>query len=251
MTLAQLLESLKITLSQHEKANHTQLNNHETPSGSSFSASYFTNTTPPGKSSSRLTLIFEKISKISRRIYKSPIFVPMLITVAIVAVIAYFINSSLISPNSSSLESNTNAGDISKPSSSQTLNRQFSFPLKDGDGVEISRFKYEIQNIEKRKEIIIKGQKATAVQDRTFLIVNLKITNDYNKSIQINAKDFVRLIIGKSKEKLAPDIHNDPVEIQAISTKYTRIGFPVNETDSDLSLQIGEITGDKKIVKLN
>lgn len=141
--------------------------------------------------------------------------------------------------------------EIQKAKVTQLLNREFLFPLKDAKGKEISKLKYSIQSAEQRDEIIVKGQKATAIKGRTFLILNLKITNDYNRSIQINARDYLRLIVNNSSEKLAPDIHNDPVEIQAISTKFTRLGFPVNDTDKNLTLQVGEIDGKKELINLN
>lgn len=153
--------------------------------------------------------------------------------------------------NTSTLGAEDQRVNVQKPKSTQELNRQFSFPLKGADGNEVSQIKYEIQNVELRNEIIVKGQKATAVQGRTFLILNLKITNNYDKSIQINARDYVRLVVNNAPDKLAPDIHNDPVEIQAISTKYTRLGFPINDTDKNLVLQIGEISGPKESITLN
>jgi hypothetical protein len=55
---------------------------------------------------------------------------------------------------------------------------------------------------------------------------------------------------GNTSELLAPDIHNDPVEVQAISTKPTRVGFPINDTDKKLTLFIGEINGQKDKVEL-
>jgi hypothetical protein len=140
---------------------------------------------------------------------------------------------------------------VEKPKAEQKLNKVYNFPLKDQTGKEVSKFSYEIQNAELRDSILVKGQKATAVKGRTFLIINLKITNNFNKDIQLNVKDFVRLTTGNSTEKLAPDIHNDPVDVQAISTKYTRVGFPINDTDKNLSLQVGEITGSKEVIKLS
>lgn len=132
------------------------------------------------------------------------------------------------------------------------INKEFEFPLRNDNGEEVSTIKYRILNVELRDEIVVKGQKATAVKGRTFLIMNLKISNEYNQAIQMNTRDYVRLTLNNNEEeRLAPDIHNDPVEIQAISTKFTRIGFPINDTDKNLKLHVGEITGEKKVIDLN
>ena len=70
--------------------------------------------------------------------------------------------------------------------------------------------------------------------------------------IKINTKDFIRLSVNNNQnEWLAPDLHNDPVEVQAISTKNTRLGFPVNESDKNLVLQVGEIEGYKQQISLS
>lgn len=132
------------------------------------------------------------------------------------------------------------------------INQAFSFPLKNEKGEVVSSIKYAIENVELRNQIIVKGKKATAVKGRTFLIINLKIVNDFEKAIEINTKDYVRLSAnGNETELLAPDIHNDPATIQAISTKYSRIGFPINDTDTNLKLKVGEINGEKKTLDIN
>lgn len=134
----------------------------------------------------------------------------------------------------------------------QTLNKEFSFPIKDANNKELSKIKYLIQSASLQDEILVKGQRARAIQGRTFLILDLKITNTYNQGIQINSRDYVRLSVnGNSEELVAADIHNDPVEVQAISTKQTRIGFPINETDKNLELKVGEIKGKKESVKIS
>lgn len=131
------------------------------------------------------------------------------------------------------------------------INRSFSFPVTDGKDNQIGSLEYQIQNAELRDEILVSGSKAFAPQGRDFLVLNLKITNDFNQSIKINSRDYVRLMKnGNTAEKLAPEIHNDPVEVQAISTKLTRVGFSINETDTNLILQIGEIDGDKQEVPI-
>lgn len=107
---------------------------------------------------------------------------------------------------------------------------------------------YKIESVEKRKQIIVKGQMQTALNNRYFLILNLKLTNSYEKGLEINTRDYVRLKLNDSAEQLAPEIHNDPVEVQAISTKYTRVGFALDEGVNQFSLYLGEIKGEKQTI---
>jgi hypothetical protein len=127
------------------------------------------------------------------------------------------------------------------------LDKPFSFPLTNESGKEIGNFSYEIQQAELRNEIIVKGQRAYAADGRVFLIINLQLKNGLKQGLQINSRDYVRLSVNGNKEELlAPEIHNDPVEVQAISTKFTRVGFAVNDKDQDFVLIVGEIDGDKQ-----
>ena len=133
-----------------------------------------------------------------------------------------------------------------------TINREFEFPLKNSKGNEVSKIKYTVESVELRKEILLKGKKASAVSGRIFFIANIKIANSFDKTIEINSKDYLRLVVGNNEgELLAADIHNDPVRVQAISTKYTRLGFPVNDSDKDFKLRIGEIGGEKIDIGVN
>lgn len=144
-----------------------------------------------------------------------------------------------------------NRPDAGKPTATLTLNKELAFPLKNEKGDSVGQFKYIVENAELRKEIIVKGQRATSVKGRIFLVINLKINNDTNNKLALNTRDYIRLMVNDNdKELLAPDVHNDPVEIQAISTKYTRVAFPINETDNNLKLRLGEISGDKQTVDL-
>jgi len=152
----------------------------------------------------------------------------------------------------SSVKGVATKADIAPPLKTIDLNKDFSFSLKDEKGDEIGKIKYIIENAELRDQIVVQGKKATAVRGRAFLVLNLKIVNDNNKTIGIQTRDYLRMSVnGDEAELLAPDIHNDPVVVQAISTKYTRIGFPINDTDKDLKLKVGEIKGDKQTVDLS
>lgn len=131
------------------------------------------------------------------------------------------------------------------------INRAFPFPIIDNNGNEVSKIIYTIENAELRNEIIVKGQKATAISGRTFLIINLKVKNESDKRIQVNTRDYIRLSVNNNdQELLAADIYNDPVEIQPTSIKKTRIGFPINDTDKNLKLYVGEIKGERKPIDI-
>lgn len=137
------------------------------------------------------------------------------------------------------------------PVATQNLNKTFEFPLKDDKGEEVSRIKFVVESANLQDEFIYKGKLARAVKGRTFLLFNLKITNSYEQGVNINTKDYIRIQAGTSDERLAPEIHNDPVEIQASSTKFTRVGLPINDTDTgNLKIFVGELTGEKTEIKL-
>lgn len=131
------------------------------------------------------------------------------------------------------------------------INRNFSFPLTDQKGKEVSRIEYSIINAELQDQIVSKGKNYTTVKGRTILILNLKITNQHDKPIEISSKDYIRLSVNGSSELLAADIHNDPVMVQATSTKYTRLGFPIYDADKNLKVLVGEIGGNKEEVAIN
>lgn len=175
----------------------------------------------------------------------------ILVAVSIVVVIFLVL---LIKSRSSQSSSSQVAGDrieVASPVSSQDLNKEFEFPLKDNSGKEVSKIKYVLDTAEIRNEIIVQGKKAAAIKGRTFLVLNIKIINDYNKVINVNSRDYVRLSVnGNKNDWFAADVHNDPVEVQPASTKLTRLAFPVNETDKDFAIRLGEIDGEKEEINL-
>ena len=189
------------------------------------------------------------IRNIKRRFKKSYILPIILVLVIFTGI--YLLTKTMNNNTSSIIGDSDQRVSLKKAKAQQLINKEFLFSLKDTKGKEVSKIKYFIQDAQLLDEIVVKGQRATAVQGRTFLIVYVKITNDFSSDISLKTRDYVRLIVNNSTEKLAPDIHNDPVEIQAISTKYTRLGFPINDTDKNLILQVGEISGNKQNIKLD
>lgn len=131
------------------------------------------------------------------------------------------------------------------------LNSDFEFPLKDAAGNEVSSVKINAHDAVLKNEVIIKGSRSVAQNGKAFLTIDLDITNDYNKSIDVNTRNYFRLKSENGTSWLAPDIHNDPVKVQAISTKETRIGFIVDSSAKKYILRIGEIEGEKQEVEIN
>ncbi len=185
----------------------------------------------------------------SRKFSKNTLLIPAIVAGIVILVLVFFAlrKSSQVANTISSPDRVT----LQKPKATQTLAKNFSYPLRDLAGKEISSFKYTIDSVEKRDEIVVKGKRAVAVSGRTFLVLNIKLTNTYSKTISINVKDYVRLSVNNSSEKMAADIHNDPVEVQADSTKTTRLGFPINDSDKNLTIVVGELSGKKETIKLN
>lgn len=142
--------------------------------------------------------------------------------------------------------------DVAAPYKTIKLNREFSYPVKNPDGGETDmKILFTIEKLELAKEIVAKGQRATAISGRSFLLLTIKLTNNEDVGIEIDTRDYVRLSVDGSEEKLAADIHNDPVESQPLSTKTTRIGFPVNATIKKVTLYIGEIKGEKEAISID
>lgn len=181
---------------------------------------------------------------------------PVNLRIGIIAILVILILISLFSliSNNTGVQglSTYSRVEIQEAVSSVDTNREFSFPLKNSEGEIVSSIKYKVVKAELNNEILVKGKKASSIKGRTFLVVTLEITNDFDKAIEISSRDYIRLSVnGDDETKLAPDIHSDPVSVQAISTKPTKVAFPVNETDTGFKLQIGEINGNKETIELD
>lgn len=172
----------------------------------------------------------------------------IILTAAVVAVIA---TTAVVIVKAQRKSADTRV-DVQGAKARQDINQVFPISIKDAKGEEAAQIKMELQSAELRDEIIVAGKRATSVRGRTFLILNLKLTSDFPQPIEINIRNYFRLTTnGKEAELLAADIHNDPVLVQPQSTKYTRIGFPINDTDTQLAVWEGEISGGKQKVELN
>lgn len=197
----------------------------------------------------RFTDVTSKFFQSNRRLRKI-----FLISFAIIVIIFIATSFGLFKDKSGKTGTsrvNDQRADPAFAKSTQAINKTFTFPLKDGKNVEVGKFKYVITDVQLQDEIIVKGQRARSVKGRTFFIVNLKIVNDSSHTFDINTRDYIRLSIEGDNERFAADIHNDPAQVQAISTKPTRLGFPTNDSNKKFILYVGEIKGEKKSININ
>ena len=210
--------------------------------------------TAEGTSSRARRLKFPRMQKNNFHFNKKylKIVIPVIFGILVIAAIASLVRSL---PDAQSKPA-SDATQITAPDALSTINldKKFTFPLRDDKSAVVGNFTYNIQSASIQKQIIVQGQRATAVTGRDFLILNLKITNNLKKTIQLNTRDYIRIITaGDPSEQLAADIHNDPVEVQAISTKFTRIGIAIDDADArrTIHLKVGEIDGAKQDIDLN
>lgn len=172
--------------------------------------------------------------------------VPVIVFLAVGSIIFTVFNNSKTSTTPTVLS----AQDVNDVKTVE-INKTFKFPLKDNAGKVSGTFSYVVKNAELRHQIVVKGANATSVKGRVFLIVNLKILNTLSQGLSINSRDYMRISVNGNNEWFAPDIHNDPVEAQAISTTNTRVAIAINDADENIRLQIGEIGGKKEIVPVD
>lgn len=170
------------------------------------------------------------------------LFIGVIVNFSLSPIKPFFNNETQISDNRVQIEN---------PKSINEVNKNFTFPIKNDRGQEINKIEYVISSAEIRNEIIVKGQKATSIKGREFLILNLKIKNNSDQRILINSRDYIRLAQVQNQDLMASDIHNDPVEVQAGSTKMTRLGFIVDDFNKNFKIQIGEIKGKKTTIDLS
>jgi hypothetical protein len=202
---------------------------------------------PVSKRKNVLITNFLKMKNFNSKSLKMIIYIIIFIVIITIGIIVFLTNNK---KTSNAVVSNKNIT-LESAKAQKLINREFKFPLLDNKKAELTKITYKIENAELRKQIIVQGQSATAIEGKIFLILSIKITNDYDKSIDINARDYVRLVAGGNEnEQLAADIHNDPVTVQPISTKSTRIGFPVNDNESKFKLIVGEIKGTKENIEI-
>jgi len=176
--------------------------------------------------------------------------ISIVIAIVVILGIIVLVNTTVGKSNAQSSNTAVKKNQEVQPIADQIINRVFQFSVKDKTGKVITNFDYKIIDAQLINEVIINGQKYNPIAGKVFLVINLEITNNFTQTITIQPRDYVPILMNHSSEKLAPDIYNDPVDVQAISTKPSKLALAINTTDKNILMQVGEITGTKTIIPL-
>jgi len=134
------------------------------------------------------------------------------------------------------------------------IDKSFDFSALNNQGKPVynTKIKFRVVSSEKTNQVTVKDQVYTAKNNKLFLIVNLELKNDASSAYNILPGDLVRLTYNSDSEnKYAPDLHNNLVNVAAISTKIDRIGFVIPDNAKDFKLYIGELEGKKETVSVD
>ncbi len=165
--------------------------------------------------------------------------------VLLIGILVVIINAK--SSNSSSIAgvSTTNGS-----GSSTQISQSYTFNARDNQGrlLDKKTIKMTIQSAQLQKQILIQGQPATARTGKTFLIFSIDLENTYTDRAYLPVNQLIRWQDGNKLR--APDVHNDLVLIDPISTKSTRVGYLVNDNQHEFTIKVGEVDGPKQTINL-
>ncbi len=134
--------------------------------------------------------------------------------------------------------------------SSVGVNRRFEVPIKTKEGSETGeKLIITITNIDKTDNILIQNKPAKTKEGKTFLVINMEIQNDTKKQLKVKPVDMVRLV-GEDMRNYAPDVHNNEVNVEAVSLRKTRVGYVVNKGQTKFKLLIGEVRGSQETIEI-
>lgn len=137
------------------------------------------------------------------------------------------------------------------PANQVTLNRNFEIPIRKSTGEATgNNLKFTLTTVDQSNRILIQGKPATARATKTFIILNLEVQNSTSDQLTVKPVDLIRLIATDGKS-FAPDVHNNEVIVEPISIKRTRVGFVVDENQSNFKFTLGEINGSKETIEVN
>jgi hypothetical protein len=131
------------------------------------------------------------------------------------------------------------------------LDKTYNFPITDVGGNSSTDIEFKILSYELTNQVTVNNfYKAIVTNDKEILVFNIELTNDEDTKVNIMAGDYLRLTKNGEEKLIAPDIDSDPVEVRPQSTKNTKLGFTLFKNDSDITVEVGELGGDKEAIEI-
>ena len=182
------------------------------------------------KKENKMIAFFKKNSKV-------------LIVLAVLAGAGLIVRSIVVSQAKSS-------GDVKAAIASKQVSKEYEFNGRNAQGYLVDqKIKLRFDTVQKQEEVLIKGNRATARNEKVFLIFDVSLQNEGANVVYLNPLDLVRLVEGDGS-KLAPQVHQGNIEIRPQSTKKSNLGFIVDQNRKDFTIQIGELDGEKTTFKV-
>lgn len=96
----------------------------------------------------------------------------------------------------------------------------------------------------KKDSVNIQGQKATAKNGKVFLLLDFEVKNDTSETYYLLPVDLIRLWQNE-ETKIAPSVHQGRLEVRPIASKFSNLGFVIEEKQKEFQFEVGEIDGEK------
>ena len=187
--------------------------------------------------------------KITDFLKNGKIIAGMVVCVLLIGGYVYFSNSNSNEKSPSVMGVDTSSENLAAPLAEKDLDYTFSFTASDAQGYAAGNVNFLITKAEKTKEVLVQGRPANAKGEKAFLVLNIEIENADTQDRYIAPVDYLRLV-GEDGKLFAADIHSEVVKVQPISTKITRVGFVINESENYFNFQIGELNADKQNIEV-
>lgn len=130
------------------------------------------------------------------------------------------------------------------------INQTYAIVARDKDGRSLgTETNLVITDAEKTSSVLIQGKRYNTRNGKLFLLINFEMDNPDTSVYYTNPTDLVRYqrVDGK---KFAPTVHQGIVQVRPQSTKNSNVGFVVDESEKNFTIEIGEVDGTKQTLEI-
>ena len=111
------------------------------------------------------------------------------------------------------------------------------------------RFEMTITSAQFADSILVQGKRARPVKGKTFLVVNMEITNPHKVGLYAFPVDLFRFVRDDG-QKFAASVHQGIVLIRAEATKKSNVAFVVFPTENKFKIEVGDVNTKKETLEI-